>query len=408
MREFLQPLLLLGTVQQYDWGKTGSDSLVALLAGRNSESGTFAEYWFGAHPKSSSKLIIDRAPVGLREAIASNPEVILGKRVVEAWGKELPFLFKILSVARPLSIQVHPDLRLAEELHKKDPANYPDSNHKPEIGVAATKVQMLCGFRSNPDFKKKVLGCPQIVEALSEKTLSDLEDISEESGAAVKEQVYRSVMNLSAEQVEELCGQLYTRTEKIDDPEIERWLEIVSDLYPKGDVGVFSFFMLNIVTLQPGEAVFSLPGVPHAYLSGDIVECMANCDNTIRAGLTSKFKDTDVLLDMVDYRVDQPCLVETEVEGMETRYLTPAKEFYLTKIESKIPLPVGGQVQGPAIAFCLDGAAYATVEEEGEGRVSIESGQALFFSAALNELKPLELGLEGTIYLTTINPVFWE
>lgn len=57
--------------------------------------------------------------------------------------------------------QAHPDKTLAAELHAKDPAHYPDSNHKPEMALALTPfkvqyymqcialifVQGLCGFR---------------------------------------------------------------------------------------------------------------------------------------------------------------------------------------------------------------------------------------------------------------------
>jgi len=398
MKEFLQPLRLLGTVQQYDWGKKGRDSLVAKLAGRDGDRGTFAEFWFGAHPKSSSLLIIDGSPISLKEAIEQNTETFLGQESLKTFGPQLPFLFKILSVARPLSIQVHPDLKLAASLHEQDPANYPDANHKPEIGVAASDVQMLCGFRSDKDFQEKVISCSEIVEVLSEETLQGLKNISVDNSATIKQQVYRAVMNLSQEEVKERCQQVYSQASKKSCSDVGHWLTEVEKLYPEGDVGVFSFFMLNIVKLKPGEAVFSLPGVPHAYLSGEIVECMANCDNTIRAGLTSKFKDTEVLLEMVDYAVDGPCMVQTSNARNETVFKTAAREFELTEFNSDKPTLVGKDVQGPAIAFCLEGEAYAQTEA---GPIAIEPGEALFFSAALNQTKPLELGLDGKVYLTT-------
>lgn len=53
--------------------------------------------------------------------------------------------------------------------------------------------------------------------------------------------------------------------------------------------------------LQPGQALFLPANVPHAYLKGDIVECMAASDNVIRAGLTPKFKDTAVLCSSLSY-----------------------------------------------------------------------------------------------------------
>ena len=41
---------------------------------------------------------------------------------------------------------------------------------------------------------------------------------------------------------------------------------------------------------------------PHAYISGDCVECMALSDNVIRAALTPKFKDVDTLCSSLHYR----------------------------------------------------------------------------------------------------------
>lgn len=44
--------------------------------------------------------------------------------------------------------------------------------------------------------------------------------------------------------------------------------------------------------------MFIPAGIPHAYLKGNIVECMASSDNVIRAGLTGKFKDIPALLEV--------------------------------------------------------------------------------------------------------------
>ena len=67
------------------------------------------------------------------------------------------------------------------------------------------------------------------------------------------------------------------------------------------DVGVFAPLFLNLVRLQPGEAIFLSAGLPHAYLDGNCLEAMARSDNVVRAGLTPKLRDTPVLCDMLDY-----------------------------------------------------------------------------------------------------------
>jgi mannose-6-phosphate isomerase len=71
--------------------------------------------------------------------------------------------------------------------------------------------------------------------------------------------------------------------------------------YP-ADRGVLCPLLLNYIILQPGEAFFMGPNEPHAYISGDCVECMALSDNVVRAGLTPKFRDVNTLLRMLQYR----------------------------------------------------------------------------------------------------------
>lgn len=67
------------------------------------------------------------------------------------------------------------------------------------------------------------------------------------------------------------------------------------------DVGILCLFFLNIIDLEPGQAIYLPAQIPHAYLSGDCIECMACSDNVIRAGLTPKFKDVNTLLTMLNY-----------------------------------------------------------------------------------------------------------
>jgi mannose-6-phosphate isomerase len=55
-------------------------------------------------------------------------------------------LLQVLSVAKPLSIQAHPDKALAEKLHAERPDTYKDDNHKPEMAIAITDFRALFGF----------------------------------------------------------------------------------------------------------------------------------------------------------------------------------------------------------------------------------------------------------------------
>lgn len=70
--------------------------------------------------------------------------------------------------------------------------------------------------------------------------------------------------------------------------------------YPD-DVGVIASLFFNYVKLNPGEALYLGPNEPHAYIYGECIECMATSDNVVRAGLTSKKRDIDILCSMLTY-----------------------------------------------------------------------------------------------------------
>lgn len=59
----------------------------------------------------------------------------LGSKVSEIFEGKLPFLFKVLSVNKALSIQAHPNKEHAEKLHASRPDVYKDPNHKPEMAI---------------------------------------------------------------------------------------------------------------------------------------------------------------------------------------------------------------------------------------------------------------------------------
>lgn len=71
--------------------------------------------------------------------------------------------------------------------------------------------------------------------------------------------------------------------------------------YP-ADVGIISAFFFNYVKLNPGEALYLGANEPHAYLSGECIECMATSDNVVRAGLTPKHRDVQTLCSMLTYK----------------------------------------------------------------------------------------------------------
>ena len=111
----------------------------------------------GVHPGGTSKVCSDGVWIPLPDLIQHDPENILGMETAKKFQNQLPFLFKILAAAMPLSIQAHPNLPQARRGFAKEnrlripldnPArNYRDANHKPEILCALTPFAALTGFR---------------------------------------------------------------------------------------------------------------------------------------------------------------------------------------------------------------------------------------------------------------------
>ena len=93
------------SLQNYAWGS--KTALTELYGIANPEDLPMAELWMGAHPKSPSTVMDQGSERSLRDVIDAAPDAMLGDAVAQRFG-ELPFLFKVLSVNKALSIQVHP------------------------------------------------------------------------------------------------------------------------------------------------------------------------------------------------------------------------------------------------------------------------------------------------------------
>lgn len=175
---------LRGVVQHYAWGKCHETSLVAAMATEQvrsqrgpmrapplSRGNRFAELWMGTHPNGPSSVVVPGRgkscgadttfeEIYLKDAISSDPAFWLGAEDAERL--DLPYLFKVLAVRQALSIQAHPNKQLAEELHQRLPAHYPDANHKPEICIPLGYFEALCGFRPIAEVRHFVRTVPEL------------------------------------------------------------------------------------------------------------------------------------------------------------------------------------------------------------------------------------------------------
>ncbi|KAM0055227.1 putative mannose-6-phosphate isomerase [Helianthus debilis subsp. tardiflorus] len=280
------------SIQSYDWGRIGSDSQVARLFESNcgvriDETKHYAEFWIGTHVSGPS--VLQRiGNVSLRDWILQNPKV-LGDVVVDKWGIDLPFLLKVLSVGRSLSIQAHPDKDLAGLLHKLQPNTYKDSNHKPEMALALTEFEALCGFISSEELDVVLKSVP-----CADQILTVNQHNGEVKEARVLRSIFTKLMSVNHEVISKALSGLInrlTRENKIRQLTSKEELVLKLEKQYPNDVGVLAALLLNHVKLEPSDALYIAANEPHAYLKGECIECMAASDNVVRAGLTPKYID---------------------------------------------------------------------------------------------------------------------
>ncbi|GAW18012.1 hypothetical protein ANO14919_074810 [Xylariales sp. No.14919] len=414
------PLLRLQCgVNSYDWGKIGSESAAAKFAAATpSDSLTiesekpYAELWMGTHPSNPSKDV--ESGRNLLDLVESNA-MLLGPSVKARYGPKLPFLFKVLSINKALSIQAHPNKKLAEQLHANDPKNYPDDNHKPEMAIAITDFEGLCGFRPLGEiahFLASVSALRQLVGEDASKSFiatvrgQENDDSSKEQNKRALRSAFSALMQSSPEEVASAAKSLVSEAESrgaefadggTNSTSGETMAQLVIRLNQQfpDDIGLFVLFFLNYVTLSPGEALFLKADDIHAYVSGDIIECMASSDNVVRAGFTPKFKDVQNLVDMLTYNyapIEEQKMSPTEYpyavlnraaysSGSEaTLYDPPIDEFSVIRsvLKGNGSKVTFDPIDGPSIIICTGGKGKLSVGSKTE---EIKEGYVFFVGA---------------------------
>ncbi|RUS24997.1 phosphomannose isomerase type I [Jimgerdemannia flammicorona] len=393
------------STQSYDWGKLGSESKVAAYAAGIDgfvvdNNKPYAELWMGTHPNGPSYVL---SPDGtkrlLKEVIAADRSLVTPE-LYKSYDGDLPFLFKVLSIRKALSIQAHPDKILGAELFEKFPHLYKDPNHKPEMALALTPFEALCGFRPLEEITAHLANYPELtalvgtdVATTFRNTVSSRVDPSDLDALAENRLALRTLFSaLLTSPPTRVTENLAALVQRIKAEGTELRIGSVPELvvrldgqYPGGDVGVFAVMLLNYIKLQPGQAIFLGANEPHAYLSGDCIECMAASDNVVRAGLTPKFKDVNVLLDMLTYRYGSArSQLMTGIPYQHTAHSTlydpPIDEFsvLLTLLHPHDHEELPG-VEGPSILIVTQGAGW--IEPLDGEKLKIEQGQVYFVGA---------------------------
>lgn len=377
-----RPYILYNSIQHYEWGTKGENAFIPNFIGIKADDKPYAELWIGAHPKLSSKIEINGELVELRKAINDYPAEILGDRVCSKFDNKLPFLLKVLSAGKALSIQTHPNKKQAEELHLSDPANYYDNNHKPEIAIVLTKLDALLGFRSYDEISKNLNTYPQLKKFLGEEVISNFEQSISEYPI---KNIFTELMLKSSDEVslKKCIDSIYEVIKQKDESRNQdgQLFNILKEEYGY-DIGLLAMFFLNHVQLNKDDAVFTDAGIPHAYLEGDIVECMANSDNVVRAGLTPKFKDVNTLLKILNYDNSKSILTPEKI-GDSINYSPPIDEFRIEKIDvenKQLELSTRNQVE---ILLVAEGGINVFASDD--DHISFKKGEAFLIPAVVDQ-----------------------
>jgi len=368
---------LTNTVRHYPWG---SRTVIPDLLGLPSPAEEpCAELWLGAHPDDPSVL---SSGVALDKAIAAEPEAMLGAAVAQRFGARLPFLMKVLAADANLSLQAHPTMEQAEAgytaeeaagVPKDDPTRtFKDPYHKPEMIVAVTTLEALCGFRP----------VEESLHCLAKLQLPELKPTIAALARGGLRAAIPQLLALSEKRRTSLVDAVAVRARtfvEAHDPEFintYRWAATLAESYP-GDAGVVISLMCNHLKLAPGEAMFLPAGNLHAYLAGAGVEVMASSDNVLRAGLTTKHVDLAALIEVVDFADAKIPVLHPVLGPGGLRYRVPVDDFDLTRVQ----LDDGTGVlttRGPQVVLCFEGRA---VLASADGELVVEQGQAAFVPA---------------------------
>lgn len=379
-------LPLKGRIQPYQWG-----SLTAIpdLLGVQPDGSPQAELWLGAHPVAPSRVEKDGGIISLIDLIEKLPDQILGHSVALKYDNHLPFLFKVLAAAKPLSIQAHPNAQQAAEGFEKESGkgikldahnrSYKDRNHKPECICAITEFWALNGFRKIETI------IPLLGAACPETLAPELARLSENSHTDGLKVFFEGLMTKSETEVESILAEAVGRAEirKETDPAFS-WLLKLHGEYPR-DIGALSPVILNLIRLTPGEALYLEAGRLHAYLDGVGIELMANSDNVLRGGLTAKHIDLPELLKVLSFEETVPDILSPSPDSQgERTYPTPAEEFVLSEISTSKQVHYRSpEKRSVEIILCVKGSAKIFGDESGSP-AHIKKGESILIPASLD------------------------
>lgn len=283
--------------------------------------------------------------------------------------------------------------------------------------IAVTPFDGLCGFRPLAEITHFLQTIPSLRNLVGEEEAKNFEDTVKGKETSDKEEdvkankkalqsAFTKVMNTNQDALASAAKDLISAAKSegssfagnggpsTDGQELADLVVRLDSQFP-GDIGLFVQFFLNYVKLEVGEAMFLKADDIHAYLSGDIIECMASSDNVVRAGFTPKFKDVDTLTTMLTYSyapISEQKMSPTDYayarlnatayssNSSNTLYDPPIPEFAVvrTALNKSGAKSTFDPIDGPSIVLCTKGNGTISV---GPKKEELKEGYVYFVGA---------------------------
>lgn len=272
-------------------------------------------------------------------------------------------------------------------MHNKDPENFTDPNHKPEIAVALSKFETFAGFKPlsqiEPLFKLEPLRqfVPSGTDKWTDETLKE---------------VCRSILKADESTIEKAQQEL-SKASKSDLGDAAYILDLLPRLqeqYGSKDPGsIIALACMNFMVFGPGDSIFIPADGIHAYLSGNIVECMARSNNVLNSGFCppGDRNNADMFADTLTFKAhsrDDVYLPSKKSEKSKTGktvvYAPPMSEFNMLK--ASLSAGESDQIsasEGPGVMIVTQGHG----KMEADGKTFDLSEGYIFFVAPGVDLK---------------------
>ncbi|KAF1977836.1 mannose-6-phosphate isomerase [Bimuria novae-zelandiae CBS 107.79] len=393
---------------EYPWGRQGPNSLAAKLCAKTpgtdfkiDENTPYSEMWMGTYPELPSYVL--ETGEDLQDVLDKNAEDLIGKHTISKFNHtKIPYLPKVLSIAKALPLQLHPNKDLAAQLHSQDPDQFTDPNHKPEIALALSDFEAFCGFKPLQDIQR-LMELPPLQPFLPTVRKADFDDQTLKHVVKTMLKASDEVIKKTNDALLELPKEQFGKDSYIPD-----LIPRLSSQYDKTDNGiVVALITMNYLKLKKGDSIYIPADGIHAYLSGDIIECMARSNNVLNTGFCPRADRNSVdmftsCLTFVPHSADD-CLLkpkpfERSKNGKTQIYAPPLSEFNVlaTALKDGEEETVGA-VDGPSILLVTQGEG--TMKADGK-EYELKEGYIFFVGHGVEVQYKATKGLDiNTFYV---------